>query len=264
MSLTYFAFSCIVRVYLSYRHFTKDAASLVEATVCLATHPILPHSLIWKNFTVDLSCLGFGFVYVVVVYAQLNSGYGTSIELLSTDNITTIQMVIKIDIYNQCRPILTYTIRMDTLQIFYLLLLLQFRNYLFFCFVARLTPHATYLKLCNVANALCVAWGTGGVFALALRCDLAEPWITIGERCTNLVSFQILRLREVGELTNKQLLRWQVISAFDVILEVAILGLVFGLVFNLQMPFRRKFLVVLGFDSDYRECKAFSVCKCNC
>lgn len=113
--------------------------------------------------------------------------------------------------------------------------------------MARLTPHATYLKLCNVVIALCVAWGAGGVFALALGCDLAEPWITIGERCTNLVSLLILRLGEVGELINKQLLRWQIISAFDVILEVAILALVFGLVFNLQMSFRRKFLVVLGF-----------------
>lgn len=31
------------------------------------------------------------------------------------------------------------------------------------------------------------------------------------------------------------------------ILEVAILALVFGLVFNLQMPFWKKFTVVLGF-----------------
>lgn len=71
------------------------------------------------------------------------------------------------------------------------------------CFVARLTPHVTYVKLCTAANVLCVAWGVGGVFALTLRCDLAKPWITIGERCTNLVSLRILRVRKVWR-ANKQ------------------------------------------------------------
>lgn len=70
-------------------------------------------------------------------------------------------------------------------------------------FVARLTPHVKYVKLCTVASALCVAWGIGGVFALALRCNLAKPWITIGERCTNMVSLRILRLRGVWR-ANKQ------------------------------------------------------------
>ncbi|KFY48512.1 hypothetical protein V495_01269 [Pseudogymnoascus sp. VKM F-4514 (FW-929)] len=156
LSLTYFSLSCILRMYLSYRHFTKDATSLLVATV-------------------------FGFVH---------NGYAADILFIVALAISKLSVVY---------------------------------------FVARLTPHVKYVKLCTVASALCVAWGIGGVFALALRCNLAKPWITIGERCTNI------------------LLRWQIISAFDVILEVAILALVFGLVFNLQMPFWKKFTVVLGF-----------------
>jgi hypothetical protein len=52
---------------------------------------------------------------------------------------------------------------------------------------------------------------------------------------------------EFGELTNIQVRRWQLISAFDVITEIIILVLIIGLVFNLQMPFKKKFMVVLGF-----------------
>lgn len=59
LSLTYFSLSCILRMYLSYRHFTKDATSLLVATVCLAMHPILRQPLLWKKFAADLSCLGF-------------------------------------------------------------------------------------------------------------------------------------------------------------------------------------------------------------
>ena len=95
--------------------------------------------------------------------------------------------------------------------------------------------------------AFCIVWGVGGVLALALRCDLAEPWITIGANCTNLVSFSILSTRWIREPTNIQLLRWQLISAFDVITEFIMLTLIIGLVFNLQMTFEKKFIVVLGF-----------------
>ena len=49
------------------------------------------------------------------------------------------------------------------------------------------------------------------------------------------------------EPTNIQLLRWQLISAFDVITEFIMLTLIIGLVFNLQMTFKKKFIVVLGF-----------------
>ena len=52
---------------------------------------------------------------------------------------------------------------------------------------------------------------------------------------------------EFREPTIIQVRRWQLISAFDVITEIIILVLISGLVFNLRMPFRKKFMVVLGF-----------------
>lgn len=52
---------------------------------------------------------------------------------------------------------------------------------------------------------------------------------------------------EFREPTITQVRRWQLISAFDVITEIIILALIIGLVFNLQMPFKKKFMVVLGF-----------------
>jgi hypothetical protein len=65
-------------------------------------------------------------------------------------------------------------------------------------FLARLTPSSIYVRLCTGMAALCAAWGTGGVLALALRCDLAEPWIIIGAKCPNLVSLRILSLMDLA------------------------------------------------------------------
>jgi hypothetical protein len=113
-------------------------------------------------------------------------------------------------------------------------------------FLARLTPNKTHLRLCTAVGAICGAWGVGGVLSLALKCDLAEPWITNGQKCTSLVSCEPY-VDLFGELTIIQIRRWQLISAFDVITEIIILVLIIRLVFNLQMSFRKKFMVVLGF-----------------
>ena len=103
-----------------------------------------------------------------------------------------------------------------------------------------------HLRLCTAVGAVCGAWGVGSVLALALKCDPAEPSITIGEKCTNLASCEAC-IRLICRVNNIQVRRWQLISAFDVITEIIILVLIIGLVVNLQMPFRKKFMVVLGF-----------------
>lgn len=85
-----------------------------------------------------------------------------------------------------------------------------------------------------------------GVFALALKCNPAEPWITVAADCPNIVR-DTSALPRITILTDSQLLRWQIISAFEVVIEVSIFAVIIGLVYNLQMARTKKFAVVFGF-----------------
>jgi len=64
--------------------------------------------------------------------------------------------------------------------------------------------------------------------AIALKCDLTQPWL-LTDRCVNVV------------------LRWQIITALDVVTETAIVALTGYLVWNLQMGLGRKMVVITAF-----------------
>lgn len=49
--------------------------------------------------------------------------------------------------------------------------------------------------------AFITTWTIAATFAVALQCNLSQPWITIGERCTNSV-----RLPHSGRVDPKSLL----------------------------------------------------------
>ncbi|KAL1585241.1 hypothetical protein WHR41_05809 [Cladosporium halotolerans] len=72
-------------------------------------------------------------------------------------------------------------------------------------------------------------WTAASLFALALQCNISAPWLLVDQRCTSMR------------------LRWAVISALDVVTELAIVALACRLVWNLQMPRGRKITVVEAF-----------------
>jgi hypothetical protein len=92
----------------------------------------------------------------------------------------------------------------------------------------------------------CVAWGICGVLGLAVKCNPAEPWITVAADCPNIVR-DVSALVRITTLTGSQLLRWQIISAFEVVIEVSIFAVIIGLVYKLQMALTKKFAAVFGF-----------------
>lgn len=54
--------------------------------------------------------------------------------------------------------------------------------------LASLTPDQKHQKIFKTVISLLVAWTISSTFAVALQCNLAYPWRTIGERCDNAVS----------------------------------------------------------------------------
>lgn len=109
-----------------------------------------------------------------------------------------------------------------------------------------MTPSGVYQRICTILATFCATWGISGVFALAVKCNPAEPWITVAADCPNIVR-DISALPRTTTLTGSQLLRWQIISASEVVIEVSIFAAIIGLVYNLQMARTKKFAVVLGF-----------------
>ena len=54
-------------------------------------------------------------------------------------------------------------------------------------FFRRLTQSKQHRVVFNTAAVFVAAWTVGSLFAVALQCDLAHPWITVGERCSGAV-----------------------------------------------------------------------------
>ena len=77
--------------------------------------------------------------------------------------------------------------------------------------------------------AVSAAWGFASVLAIALRCNVAHPWAFFQQSCPNLF------------------LRWQVITAVDVLDEVALFATAVWLVWALQMSARLKATVIFAF-----------------
>jgi len=77
--------------------------------------------------------------------------------------------------------------------------------------------------------ALVTVWTIASFFVIALQCNLSRPWAVTGENCSEM------------------LLRWQAISAFDIITEVAIVAGSVYLVWGLQTLLSIKVIVVSTF-----------------
>lgn len=54
-------------------------------------------------------------------------------------------------------------------------------------FQARLVATATQRRVFRYAMLLIATWTVASFLALALQCDLANPWHVVGEECSKLV-----------------------------------------------------------------------------
>jgi hypothetical protein len=127
----------------------------------------------------------FGLAQVMTVFAQLSSGFGTSVDLLDPSQLPGIQKVCRASFpirkSNLCLPMQAAYAS----DIFFILTLSCSKCSVAW-FIARLNPNARHGILCSSIFWTSVVWGLVGILALALRCNLSYPWITIGEQCTNL------------------------------------------------------------------------------
>ncbi|MCJ1269405.1 hypothetical protein MMC22_009297 [Lobaria immixta] len=92
----------------------------------------------------------------------------------------------------------------------------------------RLTPNKRHVRFCYGILGTSTIWVVASIFAVALRCQLSQPWVN-DEHCVNIF------------------LRWQIIGAFDVLTEAALFAMAIYLVLDLRITLQLKVFVVLAF-----------------
>ncbi|RMZ84558.1 hypothetical protein DV737_g1208, partial [Chaetothyriales sp. CBS 132003] len=96
-------------------------------------------------------------------------------------------------------------------------------------FLLRLSLARRHRITFYTATGVICAWTVASLFAMGLQCELGHPWRTIAQACRGTT------------------LRLVVISAFDIIIEVSLVGLALFLVWGLQTSLSTKASIVFVF-----------------
>ncbi|KAM3074424.1 hypothetical protein ACMFMG_002772 [Clarireedia jacksonii] len=174
------------------------------------------------SFSYDGFCLAastlLASIQACVILGACAKGLGKSIELVPPKNITSIQqLIIPRQMYYTSTVLFMLSLGLSKISVVFLLL--------------SLTPHEQHRKIFLGVIGLLVTWTVASTFAIALQCNLAHPWLSIGEQCPG--AFE----------------RWQIISALDIIFELATVGMTIYLVWSLRTSRSNKIIVICAFAS---------------
>ncbi|TKA70636.1 hypothetical protein B0A55_05748 [Friedmanniomyces simplex] len=190
-----------------------SAIFLVLLILCLAIRAYVrtSYSTIAGSPDYVLAVAGVvGIIQTSLVFWEVSKGLGTSIELLSISDVHLLQK------------------SWFASTVLYLIALWLAKCCVLFVYL-QLTPNKGH----NLASWAVIGFSTVWVFIsilmIGVDCELNTPWSHLASQCTGLFA------------------RWQVITALDVITEVVIFSLSIYLVFGLQMPVKRKTVIVAAF-----------------
>ncbi|OCK76745.1 hypothetical protein K432DRAFT_462498 [Lepidopterella palustris CBS 459.81] len=145
-----------------------------------------------------------------IVFLQVSKSFGESIDLISPQDVVSVQ---KIAYANDMLFILSMCLTKVCVALLFM----------------RLSPGKNHILVSKVVFALSIVWAVLSIFLVALKCDLSRPWIEYNQKCTGLF------------------VRWQIITALDIIIEAFLFFMSIYLVVDLQMSQKNKFVVVLAF-----------------
>ncbi|PMD62257.1 uncharacterized protein K444DRAFT_508450, partial [Hyaloscypha bicolor E] len=98
-------------------------------------------------------------------------------------------------------------------------------------YLRALSPESHFETMNTLLEVFIIIWGLSAEFAIAFQCQLPSPWAIISGKCFNTAAF------------------WKANGAFDILTDVIIVFLPLYLVWPLQMPWKRKGIVVMAFGS---------------
>ncbi|KAH8810577.1 hypothetical protein F5884DRAFT_255871 [Xylogone sp. PMI_703] len=147
-----------------------------------------------------------------IVLGACANGLGKSIELIPEGNMDKIQRMVYVSIL-----FFIMALGLSKISVAFLLL--------------RLTPHKYHRRASYMIIGTMTAWTMVSLLVLALQCNISHPWISLHEKCP------------------RMFLRWQLISAFDIIFELALVIMTIYLVWDLHTSMENKTTVVFAFST---------------
>lgn len=153
---------------------------------------------------------GFAVLQASLVLGACHMGLGKSVELISVENQHTLQKL-----YYAGALLFTLALGISKASVA--------------AFLLRLAPFDPHRKVIKVVFYTILAWTLALFLAVALRCNLSQPWVFLGEQCTGLF------------------LRWGILEGFGCFFEIVIFGIAVWLVFGLQIKQENLITVIVMF-----------------
>ncbi|PIB01041.1 hypothetical protein CB0940_02102 [Cercospora beticola] len=147
-----------------------------------------------------------------VVFAQVHSGFGTAIRLLSDAAIDRVQKL-------GLAAVILYVFTIYASKASVVLLF------------ARISADRFHKAVARGLLASCLVFGIVSAFLVALKCDLSAPWRVYGQQCSSLFA------------------RATAVAVFDIVTELILFGISLLLVWNLQTSLKNKSRVVFAFGT---------------
>ncbi|KAG8160714.1 hypothetical protein KVR01_008978 [Diaporthe batatas] len=201
----------------------KCAIVVIAAALCLAfsVFSMAIRAFVRQYFHRPASDLGWDdmasitsmatmIVQSAFVFVQVRNGLGNTIHGLSAQDVVSWQQSAFI-----C----------DLLYIFILWLT---KCSVVFLFI-RLTPDSRHVNASYVVLGLSTILMFISELLVAIRCDEPQPWIVIGVECRDLI------------------IRWQAITAFDVVVELLLFGISLYMLHGLNFRTTKKLIVLSAF-----------------
>ncbi|KAF2119131.1 hypothetical protein BDV96DRAFT_643282 [Lophiotrema nucula] len=154
------------------------------------------------------TCLGA--LQAVLVFWQVNKGFGKTINDISREDIVKVQKI-----GYATDPLFIATVYTTKCSLIFLLL--------------RITPNEKHQQLLRLGLGACVVLAIVSVIVILTRCKISEPWQQYNGECGDMFA------------------RWQAVAAFDVATELVIFMVPVSFLFGLQMKIKQKGKVVLAF-----------------
>ncbi|OCL15262.1 hypothetical protein AOQ84DRAFT_329710 [Glonium stellatum] len=145
-----------------------------------------------------------------VVFLEVSQSFGKSIDLISAPDLVTVEKTVYV---NDILFLISMSISKACIALLFM----------------RLSPGKNHIKVSKFALISSIVWAVVSIFMVALKCNLSQPWVEYNQKCTNLF------------------VRWQIITAFDIIIEVLLFSMSIYLVKDLQMSGKNKSAVILAF-----------------
>ncbi|KAM7210231.1 hypothetical protein V8F06_014383 [Rhypophila decipiens] len=163
-----------------------------------------------KDDTAALIALGLFVVQSGLFFGAVSFGFGKTMQDISITGLVELQKIGYVG------------------DIFAFLTLWATKCSIAFLFI-RLSPDRIHIWLARICLAVSTFFMLLSVLITSLRCDMAHPWIFIGEKCPGLIG------------------RWQAAVSFDIFTELALFAVALFMTLGLQLSVSKKLVVVLAF-----------------